>query len=130
MGNSQMAALMGAHAAVDAIFAESGVKTSFPGYRCERLKGRQQQVKFMHAQPMRNIVPHLREKLRTAKSRLAVNAVYELVIDGLDEVAIARGRQLYLAASKVPGVKFNICSNYGGTLGPYNINFSPKSSGL
>jgi formylmethanofuran--tetrahydromethanopterin N-formyltransferase len=124
MGNSQMAALMGAHAAVDAIFAESGVITSFPGgIVASGSKVGSNKYKFMHASTNEKYCPTLKGKVADSKIPDGVNAVYELVIDGLDEVAIARGMAAGIwAASKVPGVKLISAGNYGGTLGPYKFD--------
>jgi formylmethanofuran--tetrahydromethanopterin N-formyltransferase len=124
MGNSQMAALMGAHAAVDAIYQESGVITSFPGgIVASGSKVGSNKYKFMHASTNEKYCPTLKGKVADSKIPDGVNAVYELVIDGLDEVAIARGMAAGIwAASKVPGVKFISAGNYGGTLGPYKFD--------
>jgi formylmethanofuran--tetrahydromethanopterin N-formyltransferase len=52
-----------------------------------------------------------------------VNAVYELVIDGLDLVAVERATwEAMLAATKTPGVRRLTAGNYGGKLGPFHIH--------
>ena len=63
------------------------------------------------------------KKLRTVKSR-GVKAVYEIVIDGIDEksVAAAMGAGIK-AAVQVPGVKFISAGNFGGTLDRSRSNF-------
>ena len=65
--------------------------------------------------------PTLREKVADSKVPAGIKAVYEIVIDGVDEksVAAAMGAGIR-AAVKVPGVKF-IAGNFGGSLGPFKL---------
>ena len=51
-----------------------------------------------------------------------VNAVYELVIDGLDLISVERAMwEAMFAASRRPGVRRLTAGNYGGKLGPFHI---------
>ena len=63
-------------------------------------------------------------KFRTARFP-GVKAVYEIVIDGIDEksVAAAMGAGIK-AAVQVPGIKFISAGNFGGTLRPFKIELS------
>ncbi len=52
-----------------------------------------------------------------------MNALYEIVIDGVDAKAIeAAMRAGIRAACMVPGVKVISAGNYGGKLGPHQFN--------
>ena len=60
--------------------------------------------------------------LEGSKFPAGVKAVYEIVIDGLDEKSVAAAMAAGIrAAVHVPGVKFISAGNFGGTLGPYKI---------
>jgi len=52
-----------------------------------------------------------------------VNAVYELVFDGLDLAAVEKATwEGMLAATRCPGVRGITAGNYGGKLGPHHIH--------
>ncbi|MCZ7392903.1 MAG: formylmethanofuran--tetrahydromethanopterin N-formyltransferase, partial [Candidatus Methanoperedens sp.] len=54
-----------------------------------------------------------------------VNAIYEIVINGLSVEAISSSMKAGIqAAVKLPGVKKISAGNYGGTLGPYKFNLN------
>ena len=124
MGENQMAALMGAQAAVDAIANMPGTITSFPGgIVASGSKVGSLKYKFMIASTNEKYCPTLREKVPDTKIPAGIKAVYEIVIDGIDEksVAAAMGAGVR-AAVMVPGVKFISAGNFGGTLGPFKID--------
>jgi formylmethanofuran--tetrahydromethanopterin N-formyltransferase len=50
-----------------------------------------------------------------------VNAVYEIVIDGLSLAAVEEATRLGVRAACRPGVLRISAGNYGGTLGPHHI---------
>nr|QNO48532.1 formylmethanofuran--tetrahydromethanopterin formyltransferase [Methanosarcinales archaeon ANME-2c ERB4] len=52
-----------------------------------------------------------------------VNAVYELVINGIDAVAAVTKAGIG-AAVKIPEVKKTTAGNYGGSLGKFKVNRS------
>ncbi len=57
-----------------------------------------------------------------SKVPAGINAMYEIVIDGVDEKSVAAAMAAGIkAAVMVPGVKFISAGNFGGTLGPYKI---------
>jgi formylmethanofuran--tetrahydromethanopterin N-formyltransferase len=124
MGENQMAALMGAQAAVDAIFEQSGVITSFPGgIVASGSKVGSNKYKFMPASTNEKYCPTLRGKVADSKVPEGINGVYELIIDGVDEESVAKGMAAgIMAATRVPGVKFISAGNYGGSLGPYKFD--------
>jgi len=123
MGENQMAALMAAQAAVDAISGVCGVITPFPGgIVASGSKVGSKKYKFMGASTNEVYCPTLRDKVEGSKVPEGVKAVYEIVIDGVDQdsvrTAMAEGIR---AASKVPGVKFISAGNFGGSLGPFRF---------
>jgi formylmethanofuran--tetrahydromethanopterin N-formyltransferase len=123
MGENQMAALMGAQAAVDAISAVCGVITSFPGgVVASGSKVGSKKYKFMPASTNEQYCPTLRDKVADSKVPKGIGSVYEIVIDGLDEKSISEAMAKGIrAAVKVPGVKFISAGNFGGSLGPYKF---------
>jgi formylmethanofuran--tetrahydromethanopterin N-formyltransferase len=123
MGENQMAALMAASAAIDAISGVCGVITSFPGgIVASGSKVGSKKYKFMGASTNEAYCPTLREKVEGSKVPEGVKAIYEIVIDGVDEdsikTAMAEGIR---AATKVPGVKLISAGNFGGSLGPFKF---------
>jgi formylmethanofuran--tetrahydromethanopterin N-formyltransferase len=123
MGENQMSALIGAEAAVDAIMEVRGVITSFPGgIVASGSKVGSLKYKFMPASTNEKYCPTLRDKVPDSKVPAGIKAIYELVIDGLDEKSVAAGMAAGIrAAVKVPGVKLISAGNFGGTLGPYKF---------
>ncbi len=122
MGENQMAALMGAKAAVDAIAEVPGVITPFPGGIVASGSKVGSKYKFMNASTNEAYCPTLREKVPDSKVPANVKALYEIVIDGVDEAAVRNAMAVGLkAATKIPGVVFISAGNYGGTLGPVKI---------
>jgi len=123
MGENQMAALIGAEVAADAIAKVPGTITSFPGgIVASGSKVGSLKYKFMPASTNEKYCPTLREKVPDSKIPAGVKAVYEIVIDGIDEKSVAAAMAAGIkAAVHVPGVKFISAGNFGGTLGPYKI---------
>lgn len=122
MGENQMAALMGAKAAVDAIDDLPGVITPFPGGMVASGSKVGSRYKFMNASTNEAYCPTLREKVPDSKVPKNVGALYEIVIDGVDEAAVRNAMAVgFKAAAKIPGVVFISAGNYGGTLGPVMI---------
>jgi formylmethanofuran--tetrahydromethanopterin N-formyltransferase len=123
MGETQMSALIGAQAAVDAISGVCGVITPFPGGIVSSGSKVGSKYKFMVASTNEAYCPTLKDKVEGSKVAEGVNAMYEIVIDGVDEdavkTAMAEGIK---AASKVPGVKFISAGNFGGNLGPFKFD--------
>ena len=123
MGENQMAALLGAQAASEAIAALPGVITSFPGgIVASGSKVGSLKYKFMPASTNEKYCPTLKGKVADSNVPANVNAVYEIVIDGLNEKVVADAMAAGIkAAVKVPGVKFISAGNFGGNLGPFKI---------
>jgi formylmethanofuran--tetrahydromethanopterin N-formyltransferase len=123
MGENQMAALMGAQAAVDAISSVCGVITSFPGgIVSSGSKVGSNKYKFIPASTNEQYCPTLREKVPGSKVPAGISAMFEIVIDGLDEACVGEAMATGIrAACMVPGVKFISAGNFGGSLGPFKF---------
>ncbi len=126
MGENQMAALVAAQAAVDAISGVPGVITPFPGgIVASGSKVGSKKYKFMGASTNEAYCPTLKDKVEDSKVPDGVKAIYEIVIDGVDEDAIkAAMADGIRAATKVPGVRFISAGNFGGSLGPFKFELS------
>ncbi len=124
MGETQMSALMGAQAAVDAISGVCGVITPFPGgIVASGSKVGSKKYKFMPASTNEAYCPTLKGKVENSNVPDGVKAIYEIVIDGVDEDAVKLAMSEGIkAATKVPGVKFISAGNFGGSLGPFRFD--------
>lgn len=124
MGENQMAALLGAKAAADAILNVPGTITSFAGgVVASGSKVGAKNYKFpIPATTNEQYCPSIREKVPETKIPEGVKSVYELVINGETEDAIKKAMAAGIkAATKVPGVKFISAGNYEGKLGPFKF---------
>ena len=121
MGENIPAALMAADAAVAAIRNVPGCMCSFPVVASGSKVG-SNKYKFMAATTNEKYCPTIREKVEDTKVPEGVKAVYEIVIDGVDETAIkAATKAGIMAAVKVPGIKLISAGNFGGNLGPFQF---------
>jgi len=121
MGESIPAALLAAEAAIEAIDAVPGCITSFPvvasGSKVGSLK-----YKFMVATTNEKYCPSIRDQVADTKVPEGVKAIYEIVIDGLDEDAISAATAVGIeAATKIDGIKLITAGNFGGNLGPFKF---------
>ncbi|MDD3621287.1 MAG: formylmethanofuran--tetrahydromethanopterin N-formyltransferase [Methanofollis sp.] len=123
MGENQMAALMAAQAASDAIADVPGVIAPFPsGIVASGSKVGSTKYKFMAATTNEKYCPTLREQVEDSMVPEGVKALYEIVIDGVDEASVKAAMAAGVkAAAKVPGVVFISAGNFGGNLGPFKI---------
>lgn len=123
MGEGQMAALMGAQAAVEAINAVRNVILPFPGgIVSSGSKVGSNKYKALPASTNELYCPTLKAKVPNSKVPDGVKAIYEIVIDGLDAESIRKAMKVgILAATKVPGVRVISAGNYGGKLGPHQF---------
>ncbi len=124
MADNQMAALAAAENAVDAIAQQDGTITPFPGgIVASGSKVGFTNYKFMKATTNEKYCPSIKAKIKDTKVPADVNAIYEIVINGLSVEAISSSMKAGIdAAVKIPGVKKISAGNYGGTLGPYKFN--------
>ncbi|HJJ38948.1 MAG TPA: formylmethanofuran--tetrahydromethanopterin N-formyltransferase, partial [Methanocorpusculum sp.] len=127
LGESQMAALTAAEAAVDAIRGVEGTITPFPGgVVSSGSKVGSLSYKFMNASTNEKFCPTIRaavlEKGLETQIPEGVKAVYEIVIDGVSEAAVKEAMKAGVqAACRVPGVVKITAGNYGGNLGPFKF---------
>lgn len=121
MGETQGSALMAAQAAVDAIAHVEGCITPFPGGIVASGSKVGSKYKFMKASTNEKMAPSLKGKVESQLPPEA-KAAYEIVIDGVDEAAVAKAMTVGIkAACKVPGVVKISAGNYGGKLGPFKF---------
>jgi len=122
LAESADAGLAAAEAAVKAIEGTPGVILPFPGgvVRSGSKVGARG-YKGMIASTNDAYCPSVRPR---TKSELpdGVNAVLEVVLDGLDAPAISRAMRAGIKAACRPGVKAIGAGNYGGKLGPYHFH--------
>ncbi len=123
MAESQAQALEAAKKAVDAIAQLEGSITPFPGGIVgSGSKVGSKKYKFMKATTNERYCPTLKDKIPDTLIPKDVNAVYEIVINGLDLDAIKTATRAGIeAAVTVPGIKKITAGNFGGNLGPYQI---------
>ncbi len=124
MADNQMAALAAAENAVDSIGQQDGTITPFPGgIVASGSKVGFTNYKFMKATTNEKFSPSLKAKIKDTKVPADVNAIYEIVINGLSVDDVSRSMKAGIeAAVKIPGVKKITAGNFGGTLGPYKFN--------
>ncbi|ADN37226.1 formylmethanofuran/tetrahydromethanopterinN-form yltransferase [Methanolacinia petrolearia DSM 11571] len=121
MGENIPAALMAADAAVAAIRNVPGCMCSFPIVASGSKVG-SNKYKFMAASTNEKYCPTIRDRVEDTKVPEGVKAVYEIVIDGIDEAAIKASTKAGIeAAVKIPGIKLITAGNFGGNLGPYQF---------
>ncbi len=123
MADTQMTALTAAENAADAIMMQAGTITPFPGgIVASGSKVGFTNYKFMKATTNEKFSPSIKAKIKDTNVPADVNAIYEIVINGLDKESISRSMKAGIAAAvRVPGVKKISAGNYGGTLGPHKF---------
>jgi len=121
LGETQSLTLAAAEQAVMAMRKLPGVILPFPGGIVRSGSKVGSKYASLRASTNEAYCPTLRGSVASALPE-GVNAVYEIVIDGLtlDDVKAAM-RTGMLAASRMPGVKQITAGNYGGKLGPFHI---------
>jgi formylmethanofuran--tetrahydromethanopterin N-formyltransferase len=122
LGETEEAALAAAEAAVHAMTGMRGVILPFPG-------GIVRSGSKVGSKRYRNLVattndafaPTLRP-LTTSDLPKGVNAVFEIVVDGLDFGSIAAAMRVGIEAACIPGIRAITAGNYGGKLGPHHFH--------
>jgi formylmethanofuran--tetrahydromethanopterin N-formyltransferase len=120
-GESLTAALAAAEAAVAAIRHVPGVILPFPGGIVRSGSKVGSRYKKLRASTNDAYCPTLRGLVPSALPEGA-NAVYEIVIDGLDLPAVEDATRVGVRAACVPGVLRISAGNYGGKLGPFHLH--------
>jgi formylmethanofuran--tetrahydromethanopterin N-formyltransferase len=122
LGETPAAALAAAEAGAAACRQVPGVILPFPGGVVRSGSKVGSKYKGLRASTNDAYCPTLRGAVRSELPE-GVNAVYEIVIDGLDLPAVEQTtRDGIVAASRVPGVRRITAGNYGGKLGPHHIH--------
>ncbi len=121
LGASQSAALAAAEAAVAAIGAVPGVILPFPGGIVRSGSKVGSRYKKLRASTNDAYCPTLRGQVESALPPGA-NAVYEVVIDGLDLAAVEEATRVGVRAACREGVLGITAGNYGGKLGPFHLH--------
>jgi formylmethanofuran--tetrahydromethanopterin N-formyltransferase len=129
LGEAQAEALAAAEAAVEAIRKVPGVILPFPGGVVRSGSKIGSKYKGLKASTNDAYCPTLRGAVES-KLPEGVNAVYELVFDGLDLGSVEKATRAGVWAACRPGVIGITAGNYGGKLGPHHIHlhklFAPK----
>ncbi len=121
LGESQAAALAAAEGAVAAIRRVPGVILPFPGGIVRSGSKVGSRYKKLRASTNDAYCPTLRGLVATALPQ-GVNAVYEIVIDGLDLPAVEEATRVGIRAACLPDVVRISAGNYGGNLGPFHLH--------
>ena len=121
VGKSQEVALAAAEAAVNAIRRLPGVILPFPGGIVRSGSKVGSKYKKLRASTNDAYCPTLRGLVKTALPEGA-NAVYEIVIDGLDLQTVEEATRVGVRAACIPGVLSISAGNYGGKLGPFHLH--------
>jgi len=122
MADSQVSGLDAAEKAVEAMGSIEGVVLTFPGGIC-RSGSKVGSLKYkLPASTNHLFCPVLRASLPDSKVPESVRSVYELVFNGIDADVVKKATGAGVsAAASVPGVVKITAVNFGGKLGPYQI---------
>jgi formylmethanofuran--tetrahydromethanopterin N-formyltransferase len=121
IGDSQVRALAAAEAAVAAIRHVPGVIMPFPGGIVRSGSKVGSKYKKLRASTNDAYCPTLRGSVTSALPEGA-NAVYEIVIDGVDLPSVEEATRVGIRAACLPGVLRISAGNYGGKLGPFHLH--------
>jgi formylmethanofuran--tetrahydromethanopterin N-formyltransferase len=121
LATTQAEGLRAAEAAVAAIRAVPGVILPFPGGVVRSGSKVGSRYKKLRASTNDAYCPTLRGLVTTSLPD-GVNAVYEIVIDGVDQPAVEQAMRVGIRAACVPGVVRITAGNYGGNLGPFHLH--------
>ena len=121
LGENQLAALNAAACAATAIRETPGAIAPFPGGICRSPSKVGSRYHGLRASTNDSFCPTLRGRAANALPA-GCQAVYEIVIDGIDEQAVKRAMRAGILASCKPGVLTISAGNYGGKLGPYHFH--------
>lgn len=121
LGVDQASTLVAAEAAVAAIRRTRGVILPFPGGVVRSGSKVGSKYKALRASTNDAYCPTITALTRTALPE-GVNAVYEIVIDGLDLPAVETAMRVGLRAACRPGVVRISAGNYGGKLGQFQVH--------
>jgi formylmethanofuran--tetrahydromethanopterin N-formyltransferase len=121
VGRTQADALAAAEAAVAAIRAVPGVILPFPGGIVRSGSKVGSRYKKLRASTNDAYCPTLRGLVKTQLPD-AANAVYEVVIDGVDLPSVEAATRAGVRTACRPGVLLVTAGNFGGKLGPFHLH--------
>jgi formylmethanofuran--tetrahydromethanopterin N-formyltransferase len=121
LGVNQAATLRAAEAAIAAMRALPGIIMPFPGGVVRSGSKVGSRYKKLRASTNDPYCPTLRGLVKSSLPPEA-NAVYEIVIDGLDLPAVEEATRVGVRAACLPGVVGISAGNYGGSLGPFHLH--------
>lgn len=121
LSRTQAEGLAAAEAGVAAIHQVPGVIMPFPGGIVRSGSKVGSRYKKLRASTNDAYCPTLRGNVKSALSE-EVGAVYEIVIDGVDQAAVEQAMRVGIRAACVSGVVRITAGNYGGTLGPVHLH--------
>jgi formylmethanofuran--tetrahydromethanopterin N-formyltransferase len=119
--DSPESALAAAQRAAGALAEQPGVITPFPGGVCRSGSKVGSKYKALVASTAEAYCPTLRDRVKTELVEGA-RCAYEVVIDGIDEAAVAAAMRVAIEAVAQKGVLAVGAGNYGGKLGKYQIH--------
>jgi formylmethanofuran--tetrahydromethanopterin N-formyltransferase len=121
LGASAAAALQAAEAAADSIRRVPGVILPFPGGIVRSGSKIGSRYKKLKASTNDAFCPSLRGQVKSELPEGA-NAVYEIVIDGIDLPSVEAAMKVGISAACRKGVLKITAGNYGGKLGPFHLH--------
>jgi formylmethanofuran--tetrahydromethanopterin N-formyltransferase len=121
VGADQARALAATEAAVEAMRRVPGIILPFPGGVVRSGSKVGSRYKKLRASTNDAFCPTLRGLVQSALPDGA-NAVYEIVIDGVDLAAVEEATRVGVRAACRPGVLRISAGNYGGKLGPFHLH--------
>jgi formylmethanofuran--tetrahydromethanopterin N-formyltransferase len=119
--DTQMAGLLAAERAVDAIQQMAGVITPFPGGVVRSGSKVGSRYPSMKASTSHGFCPTLRGRVESSLAA-GVNCVYEIVIDGVDFETVSTATKIGIKAAIGDGVIAISAGNYGGKLGKHHFH--------
>jgi formylmethanofuran--tetrahydromethanopterin N-formyltransferase len=125
MGKNQQSALFAAEAAAEAITGMHGIITSFAGgIVASGSKIGCTNYRFpMPASTNHLWCPSLKGKVSDSKVPYGVASVYEIVINGVDEISIRNAMKVGIQAATETGrIMYIGASNFNGKLGQYRFS--------
>lgn len=120
LAESPKAGLYAAELAVEAMRKIPKIIMPFPGGVVRSGSKVGSKYKKLKASTNDAYCPTLRGQVETALPD-GVNAVYEIVIDGLDQESVEQAMNVGIRAACRPGVLKITAGNYGGNLGPVHL---------
>lgn len=122
LGRDWETALRAAEAAASAMRSVEGVILPFPGGIVRSGSKVGSRYKALPASTNHVLCPTLRGQLEHSDVPEDVEAVFEIVIDGLALEPVREAMRVGLAAAAEAGASHVTAGNYGGNLGPFHIH--------